>query len=229
MKLVRALAAAPRGLTREQLLKEAGLSDGGEASLFLRELEESGFLGSMLQYGKKSRGRFYRLTDEYSRFYLKWIELVARSSFSEIDKQHWQKQSPLPSWLAWAGYAFETIGLKNVHKIKQALGIGGVLTQEASWSCPGDADSGERGAQIDLVIDRADRTINLCELKFVRDVFHVTAEYRQALQHKKAMFAQRTGTRSLLLTTLLTTHGAKEGKNYLGTVDQQLTADCLFA
>lgn len=228
VKIIRALATVHKGLTREAILRKTGLADGGEASLFLQELEQCGFIASMPQYGKKLRGRFYRLIDEYSLFYLKWIEPVVRSTLGEIDEQYWLKQSLQPSWYAWAGYAFESICLKNVHKIKQALGISGVLTSESSWSHVPGSGSRERGAQIDLVIDRADRTINLCELKFIREELDITADYRRLLEHKKAIFRKHTGTKSLLLTTLITTHGAKEGKNYLGTVDQQLIIDCLF-
>jgi len=228
VKIIRALAALPKGMSREDVLSRAGLSAGGESSMFLRELEESGFIASIPAYRKKTRGRFYRLVDEYSLFYLKWIEPVARAGIAPIDPQHWLKQSVTPPWLAWAGYAFEGICLKHVHRIKQALGIAGVLTREASWVWKPPLDSAERGAQIDLVIDRADRTINLCELKFVREELQLTSELRRSLEHRKATFREQTGTRSLLLTTLVTPHGVKKGKNYFGGVDNQLTIDCLF-
>ncbi|MCP4675719.1 MAG: ATPase [Deltaproteobacteria bacterium] len=75
------------------------------------------------------------------------------------------------------------------------------------------------------MIDRADRTINLCELKFVRDEFTITSDYKRALDQKKKLFKKVTKTRFMLLTTLITSFGARESKNYLRTVDNQLTID----
>ena len=228
VKIVRALASAPRGLTRERILKKTGLSNGGETTRFLRELEESGFIALIPSYRQKKRGRLYRLVDEYSLFYLKWIEPAQTDNLGSIDEHYWLRQCQRSSWLAWAGYAFEGICLKNVDRIKQALGISGVQTTQSSWSFSAAKDEEGPGAQIDLVIDRADRTINLCELKFVRHELEISASYRRALERKKEVFRQRTGTRSLLLTTLITSYGAKKGKNYRGIVDNQLTMDCLF-
>ncbi len=204
IKIVQVLASSPKGLTRENVLKKTGLPDGGDTSVYLKELEESGFITSSPMYGKKTRGRFYRLSDEYSLFYLKWIEPAALHASGDIDEYFWLRQSERASWLSWAGYAFEGVCLKHVSRIKHVLGISGVAARISSWRCAPDPESGKRGAQVDLVIDRADRTINLCELKFVRDEFDITADYKRILNHKKRMFKEHTGTRSLVLVTMLT-------------------------
>lgn len=227
-QVVRALAAAPHGLDRETLLTKAGLSSGGVASRILNELEESGFIAAVPQHGKRKRGRRYRLIDEYSLFYIKWIAPALHDSLGRIDEHYWLRQTEKPSWLSWAGYAFEGLCLKNVDCIKRALGISGVSTTQSSWShVPKPGEPGP-GAQIDLIIDRADRTINLCEIKFVSGELEISAALRRDLERKKAVFREQTGTRSLLLTTLITAEGVKQGKNYHGVVDQQLTMDCLF-
>ena len=228
VKIVRALASAPKGLTRERILEKTGLSDGGVTSLFLRELTESGFVDDVAPYGKKKRGRFYRLSDEYSLFYLKWIEPAVRTPSMDINGSFWLRQSQRPSWRAWSGYAFEGICLKHVSKIKDALGISGVATREGAWRCAPDPKGDERGAEIDLVIDRADKTINICELKFVGDEFEITADYKLVLDQKKRMFRKRTGTRSLVLLTMITSCGVKVNKNYTGTVANQIKVDSLF-
>jgi len=228
IKIVRALASAPKGLTRLEIIKKCRLPSGGDTSLFLRELEESGFVASTQLYAKKSRGRFYRLNDEYSLFYLKWIEPAALHTSGAIDENFWLRQSERPAWAAWAGYAFENLCLKHVSKIKQFLGISGIATKESGWRYSGDKKADERGAQVDLVIDRADKTINLCEIKFVKSEFAISSDYKRELSHKKEMFKKQTGTRSLVLLTLITSYGARENSNYTSVVDNQLTLDCLF-
>jgi len=226
VKIIKTLAASPKGLTRGELLDRAKLSNGGESSVILQELKESGFISSYSTFKKKSKGRFFRLTDEYSLFYLKWIE---PASFSEsIDASYWLRISEHHSWLSWAGYAFENICLKHVYKIKESLGISGVLTTEYQWEYRSQKEKDEKGAQIDLIIARADKTINLCEIKFCKDIFSITPEYAEKLEYKKALFRKKTKCRDLLLTTMITTYGVKENKNYLGTVDNQKTMDILF-
>jgi predicted AAA+ superfamily ATPase len=228
VRIVRALASAPKGLTRSDILLKTGLPDGGNSTLYLNELEQSGFIMSVPSYGRKKRGRFYRLSDEYSLFYLKWIDPLSQAISAGIESDYWMRQSQRPTWPAWAGYAFEGLCIKHIGEIKRALGIAGVVTREFAWECPPDRATDRRGAQVDLVIERADHTINLCELKFVRHVFEITPEYRLQLEYKAERFRSATGTHALLLTTLLTPYGARENKNYFGAVHSQLTIDALF-
>ena len=226
IKIIRSLAAAPKGLTRAKLLNKAKLSTGGESSIILQELKESGFISSYSTFKKKSRDCFYRLTDEYSLFYIKWIE---PASFTEsIDTNYWLRMSEHHSWLTWAGYAFENICLKHIQNIKVALGISGVLTTESQWEYIPRLDDDEKGAQIDLIISRADKTINLCEIKFCKDVYSITSEYAEKLKYKKRLFREKTKCKELLLTTMITTYGVKENNNYLNTVNSQKSMDILF-
>lgn len=226
VKIIRSLADSPKGLTRGELLNKANLSTGGESSVILQELKESGFISSYSTFKKKKREKFFRLTDEYSLFYLKWIEPTA---FTEsIDANYWLRMSGHHSWLSWAGYAFENICLMHIQKIKAALGISGVLTTESQWEYKAPQGIDERGAQIDLIIARADKTINLCEIKFCKDVFSITPEYADKLKYKKVLFREKTKCKDLLLTTMITTYGVKENHNYAETVDSQKTMDILF-
>ncbi len=226
IKVIRSLADSPKGLTRGDLLSKALISTGGEGSVILQELIESGFIATYPTFKKKKRGTFYRLTDQYSLFYLKWIEPA--SFAGSIDSNYWLNMSQRQSWLSWAGYAFENICLMHINKIKEALGISGVLTAESQWEYKSQPDKDEKGAQIDLIIARADKTINLCEIKFCKDTFSITPEYAEKLKLKKSIFREKTKCRDLLLTTLITTYGVKENRNYLGLVDSQVNMDILF-
>lgn len=220
LAIVRALGKKRKGMSLEELLKASRLSSGGGATTALLELEEAGFIMTLPAFGKKSKERIYRLMDEYSLFYLSWIEEVKESILRNFDKEYWNKMSKTSSWQAWAGHIFENICLKHSVKIKGALGLGGIITQESHWR--------SKNAEVDLVIDRDDNCINLCEIKFCKDFFEITKNYAQNLEKKKKNFEQITKTRKTVFLTLLTSYGIKENNHSIGLVDQQLTLDDLF-
>lgn len=226
LKVVQLLAEKRYGLRQSDIFEEIGLTSGGSASTTLEELEESGFIMNIPQYGKKTKERYWRLTDEYSFFYLTWIEQKRSGILRNADPDYWMKQQTSQKWLSWASYTFENVCLKHVLKIKQALGLSGVSTTETQWCFHGNTEN--QGAQIDLVIDRADHCINLCEIKFSNDVYVMTKKDREDLERKKQVFQRETKTRKTLFTTLITPYGAEENPHYLGTIQKQLTMDDLF-
>jgi len=219
--VVRALGAAPRGLGRGELAARAGLASGGTVTKTLEDLEESGFVLRTPQLGHAVRDAVYRLGDEYSLFHLRWVE-PHRGQTANV----WQKRRGTPAWRAWSGYAFEAICHKHVTRIKRALGVEAVETTESSWRHRGA--EGESGAEVDLVIDRRDETINLCEMKLCEGTFTIDKRYAAELRDKRAIFRRVTGTKKALLTTLVTTHGVADNAHARGVVDAQVTADALF-
>ncbi len=218
--IVRALAKKRKGLLLDELLKTADLSQGGGSTEILLELEEAGFIMTLPAFAKQSKERLYRLMDEYSLFYLSWIEEIKSSILRNFDKEYWNKICKTPAWHAWAGHIFENICLKHSDRIKEALGLGGITTLESHWR--------SKDAEIDLVIDRADDCINLCEIKFCNDAFVITKSYAKDLERKKKIFQKTTGTRKTIFLTMITPYGVKENTHYIGLVDQQLTLDALF-
>lgn len=221
--VVRVLAARRRGLTRTDLLAAASLESGGTATKVLDELEESGFIMQTPRLGRAKRDAVYWLADEYSLFYLTWIE-HHRAGSEEV----WMRKQGTPAWRAWTGLAFEATCLKHVSAIKRALGIGGVDTVVAAWDQrPGGAI--RDGAQIDLVIDRADRSMNLCEIKFSESEFVVDKAYARELRHKRDVFRAATETSKALFVTLVTTYGVRDNEHARGLVSQVVTIDALFA
>jgi predicted AAA+ superfamily ATPase len=223
MKVVKVLAQNRYGLTQMEIFKKIGLSVGGHSSDILQELEESGFIMSFPEYGKNVKERHWRLIDEYSFFYINWIEPMRSSILRNGDPDYWMKSQSSQKWLTFSGYAFENLCLKHVSRIKEALGISAVTTFETQWSF-----KGEEGAQIDLVIDRADHCINLCEIKFSSDVYVLNQQEREALERKQRVFQQETKTRKTLFTTLITSYGAEENNHSLGVVQKFLKMDDLF-
>lgn len=219
--LVRILAAKPNGLSRSDLITTAKISDSGRITQVLIELEESGFITSYIAFGKKKKGKLYRLTDEYSIFYLRFIE----PNLSETQGV-WKSLSRGQTYKIWCGYAFENVCLKHVLQIKQALGIAGIYTRSASFYKKGDKQ--QRGTQIDLLIDRDDRTINLVEIKFYDGQFTISKEYAQKLREKMQVFRETTKTKKQIFLTLITSMGLKQNVHSIGLVDSDFSSDILF-
>ena len=232
VKIVRALADKRHGCTQQELFEAADLPVGGRSGELLRKLEESGFIITRQSYGKQIRERKFQLVDEYSLFYLYWIDSIKHSILQGTDQDYWSKIQTTPQWHSWAGLAFENICFKHVGKIKEALGIGGVSTRESHWRYVPQKrtkeQEGERGAEIDLVIDRADDCINLCEIKFYNSVYTMTKQDAEDIERKKTIFREQTHTKKTLFVTLITPYGTKENNHYLSCVNNQLTLDALF-
>jgi hypothetical protein len=220
--VVRALARQRRGLDRSELLDAAGLPTGGSATTILNELEESGFVLRAPQLGRAQRDALFRLADEYSLFYLSWIERHRGTADGA-----WLKKRASPRFRAWSGLAFESICLKHVAQIKQGLGIAAVETEDAAWSHR-PTSAADEGAQIDLVIDRADRSINLCEMKFAESEFVIDKAYARDLERKREVFRHVTGTKKALFLALVTTHGVRNNEHAQRLGVQSVTMDALF-
>ncbi len=228
VKIVRALADKREGMGQQELFKAANLPIGGRSNELLDELEESGFIISTQAFGKEVKERKFRLIDEYSLFYLAWIDSAKQSLLQGTDKDYWGKIQTTSTWHTWAGYAFENVCLKHVSKIKEALEIGGVSTRESHWRHFPPKKTAEKGAEIDLVIDRADQCINLCEIKFYNGIYTMTKTDVDDLERKKTVFREKTKTRKSVFMTLITPYGVAENEHYSSCVDNQLMLEALF-
>lgn len=217
--IVEALAKKSKGLTRSVLAKEAKLSQGGRFTKILMELEQCDFIKKYYPYGKKKKGSLYQLTDPYSLFYLKFVKGSKAGGTGA-----WLAMLDHPSWRAWSGYAFESICLYHIAQIKKQLGIGSVYTEVSAWQSNKEAKS----AQIDLVIDRRDRIINLCEIKFSEQAFTISKSYAEQLKHKMTTFKRETNTNKSIFLTFITTFGLKPNTYKQQLVQNELTMDALF-
>ena len=223
-KIVKTLAKKRRGLTRGEILQSISLGSGGSASRRLEELEESGFIQSQIPFGKKVNDTLYRLSDEYSLFYLDWISKLGKRSPGD---GYWLSQQNAPRRRAWAGYAFENLCLKHAQRLKAALGVAGVETIEAPWRYQPAAKSEIPGAQIDLLIDRRDNTINVCEMKFSETEFTIDKKYAGDLRRKLDVFRRVTGTRKNVFLTMVTTFGVVNNAYAKELVANSLTLEDL--
>ena len=216
--IVRALSRVRKGLTRNEVLKKSKVPSGGTLSKTLMELEQSGFIERYTPY-KGSKDPLFRLTDEYSMFYLKFIE-----GSKPAKRGLWNKMSQQPAYKVWSGFSFETICMKHVEQIKEGLRIGGIRSTEGSWIGKG----GSQGAQIDLLIDRDDNVINLCEMKFSGTPFRIDKKYAGELANKARAFTMATRTRKSIFITFITTYGLEANVYSRQLVQNELDMDTLF-
>jgi len=223
MDIVRVLAKKAMGLTRTELLTALKLKSGGRLTSVLRELEESGFVRSIGPFGRYRKETLYQLADEYSLFHLRWIERRRGGGDGT-----WLSLRGTPRWRAWSGYAFEEICHKHVAQIKTALGLSGIATDISSWRFTPTAEEPD-GGQIDLVMDRADACINLCEMKFSEERFVIDKRYAGLLRERRGLFRRVTKTKKNLFLTFVTTHGVRDNIHAKELVDSAVTVDELFA
>ena len=218
--IIRALSKKSKGLTRKALLKEIKLSTGGGLTRLLRELEESGFISRYTPFEKKSRETLYRLSDFFSMFYLRFMK-----NNTNFEKGVWANAIDSTKIRAWQGYTFEQVCLEHVIQIKNALGISGIISQASSWQSSGSG----KGAQVDLVIDRRDQVVNLCEVKFSINPFKITKSYAANLRNKIGVFRSETKTRKAVYLTMITTYGLEENEYSMSIVQNDIKMDALFA
>ena len=219
LDIVEILSQKSKGLTRKEISEKSKLKEGGSFSVVLKELEQSGFIVAEYPFGSIRRGAIYRLTDPYTLFYFYFVK-----DSKAVGTGSWLARLDTPTWRAWSGYAFEDICKYHTDAIKDALGISGVYTETSSWQ----TKSSKGGAQIDLILDRRDHTINVCEIKFSQDHYTITKKYAESLRNKISTFRTKSKTKKTLLLTMLTTYGLKKNQYVQQLVADDLTMDILF-
>ncbi len=213
--VVAALAQKLKGINRNEIVKATGLPSGGTLTKILQELEESSFIASYTSLETKAKLTLYRLSDFYTAFYFKFIK-----SAKYRGEGAWTHFIDNPSHRAWQGYTFEQLCMAHIHQIKKALGISGILSSEASWQ--------NDKTQIDLLIDRRDQVINLCEMKYSMTEFTINKDYANQLKKKISIFKQNTKTKKAVFLTLITTYGVEKNAYALELVQNEVLLDELF-
>lgn len=214
VKVVKALSEKRIGFTREELLSKTGIADGGGFTKLLKSLLESDFIGRFRYFGEKEKNSRYRLTDNFCLFYLYFLYKKNTN-----DGEFWQHNQNSPSVNSWRGFTFENLCFDHIRQIKFALGISGVHTETYSWK---GTDS-----QIDLLIDRDDRLINICECKFSSREYAIDKSYDEKLRERQGAFIEETNTKKSTIMTMVTTYGLKQNE-YSGRIQNVITSEDLF-
>ena len=219
--IIETLHKHPKGLLRNQLLEKTKLNSGGGTSSIIEELETSGFISSNTPYGKKTKDTLYKLKDHYLIFYHKFIRGSRPSN-----KSIWESIFSSASYASWTGLAFENICINHIDKIKEALKIDGIASTYGTWHNIGDETM--PGAQIDLLIDRADGIISLCEIKFYNGPYTITSLYAKNIRQKMAVFNQATKNKKAIFPTIISTFGLLENLHSRDLIQQEVSMDSLF-
>jgi hypothetical protein len=220
--IVRALSRVKSGVERGEILKTVGLEKGGNAKRYLDDLERCGFIRKYTAFGKKNRDATYQLIDNFSLFHLAFIE-----GESNQDEQFWSHSTLSPALNAWRGLAFERVCLQHIAQIKTALGVSGVLTRVFSWRHVPDEVYPD-GAQIDLLIERADRVVNVCEMKYSKEPFAITKAYDRELRSKIGIFSAIAAGRRSVHLTMVSASGLVHNA-YWNNVQSEVTLADLFS
>lgn len=215
LAIIRALSGKHYGMVRKEIVEAIPYQDSGRISRVLEELIESGFVSEYFPFGKKKKEKVFRLSDEYSLFYLRFIE-KSRHDGPDV----WNMLSQTQEFKTWTGYAFENICLKHIPQIKKTLGISGIYAASSAFV--------KAGIQIDLVLDRNDRTINLFEIKFYNTPYSLTKAEANSLRDKLRVFQESTGTRKMATWIMLSTFGLHPNAHSIGLIAQSLDMDALF-
>lgn len=221
LKVLEELCKKKAGLTREQLTQSPDIKNDGSLTKVLEELEQCGFIQRYHKIGQEKKGALFQIIDNFVLFHFKFL-----AANKNIDKQFWSKSLNTALLNTWYGLAFERLCLQHIDQIKSALGISGILTNIASWFSKGT--DGNDGAQIDLVIDRNDGIIDICEMKYCRDKYSLDKKSYENLKNKRGVFSSNTKTRKAVQIVLITSFGAQHNAYYNELVHQEITLDDLF-
>ena len=218
IKVIEALASKGIGLSRADIIEATKIADGGSLTKILNDLVISGFIRKYIGFGKKERDSVYQLIDFFSLFDIRF-----RGKREEYATNYWLGFSSTHAYSIWSGFSFEKLCLMHQNQIRKKLGIAGVLTSIFSWR----GNYEDKSVQIDLVIDRNDNVVNLCEMKFSSAEYSVSKEYSAELRRKRSAFLYSTKTRKALVTTMVTTFGLV--RNAFGMeITSQVKLDDLF-
>jgi hypothetical protein len=212
--IVKLLAKKASGMTRQEIIEALKLSTGGKLSTMLNDLIDSDFIRPYTGLGKKERETVYQLCDLFTLFYLRYV-----ASYTGNDIHHWSNMTDSPSKRAWSGYAFEQVCFHHIKQIKAKLGISGIESNVYSYR--------NTDFQIDMLIDRRDQVINLCEMKFSLSEFEIDKQYDEHLRRRRELFRNFTSTKKSLYITMITTYGIKQNI-YSGDVQSEVTGEDLF-
>jgi hypothetical protein len=219
MKIVEVLSKKKSGMTRDEIIKASGIPAGGHLSAALAELAQCGFIDIYNDFTRKKNGAYYRLVDSFTLFYLRFMY-----GNNSKDEYFWTNYIEDGGHRAWSGFAFEQICMLHISQIKMKLGIAGVSTKIMSWR----SSESSPGAQIDLLIERNDGVINVCEMKYTKHPYSINRTEDEKLHQRMTVFAEETKCKEALHLTMITTYGISKN-GYCGSVQSEITMDNLFA
>lgn len=231
ISIIKALSSSRKGLTRLELISKSKLSNNGKFTSMLKDLETCEFIRSYHPFGKEKKNKMFQLVDQFSLFYLNFME-----DKRYFGKNYWLQKIGTPEYAAWSGYSFEMVCLHHIEQIVSALGVSGMYYTPCSWyyrpsvEVLNDADADEdlkEGGQIDLLIDRNDKTVSVCEMKYASGEYEITKAYANHVEQRLRAFRKVTSTKKSFSIVYVTPFGLHDNM-YARKVHKEITADDLF-
>ena len=219
-RVVQLLGTRHSGYTRQEIFAKTGLKDCGASTKLLKALVASDFIEPYIPFGKGKREKHYKLIDHFCLFYMKFVQ-----GRKEIDPEFWMHNVTSQGVSSWRGFAFEEVCFTHIRQIKKALNILGVSSTESAWVVKGDDET--EGVQIDMLINRKDNVVNLCEMKFYNEKFTVNKAYHSKVVHRQNLLAEMIPRRAIVHNVLVTTEGLTYNE-YSGIFQNVVTVDDLF-
>jgi len=229
IEIIKTIAQHREGIGQENLFKQLSRTVKGHIGLIrLKALEDTGFILSFTPHFHKQRGIYYRLVDEYLLFYLYWVAPLKDTKMHiALERGYWKTLRQTPRWFSWSGYAFEAICYKHLNQIRRALGLA-LTAIPNTWRYAPKKGSKEQGAQIDLLFDRDDDSITVCEIKYNDKPFVITKEYSKKIKQKVETFKKITKTNKQIFIALITLNGIKQNRYSKELIDNSVILDDLF-
>lgn len=218
--VIEALSKKKKGLTREEISNAAKIENNGHLTKVLEDLAESGFIRKYCHLDKVVKDALYQIVDCYTLFYYQFV-----TKAHGIDENYWLKIQNTPTYHTWCGLAFEKVGLLHTRQIKEGLGISGVLANIFSWHIKKSED--HPGVQIDLLIERADKVINVCEFKYAPGGFHITRQTADNINTKCSVLQLHLPNYYAIRPVLITSNGTTGSRNHFSHIEE-LTAEVFF-
>ncbi len=222
IEVIRTLAKSRKGLSRQEIIQHSDLTDGGTLTQILKDLVQCDFIVEQNPFSNKKRYTVYRLIDEFSLFYLRFIDEKKTNI-----KNYWMKTVASQEYKSWSGYAFENVCFRHQDQIIDAMQLRAIDTNFSSFYQHATEDI--PGTQIDMVLDRADNVINLFEIKFYSDPIIITSEIAKALRTKSAIFKAATKTKKQVHISMISVYGIIDNKHSNGFITHNITAKDLLA
>lgn len=219
-RIVNLLGTRHIGYTRTEISNRLHISSSGNLSKMLAALVASDFIDCYVPFGYSKRQEYYRLIDPFCLFFQKFV-----NGHSCLDEDFWMQNVSSSVINSWRGFAFEEICFLHIKQIKAALGISGISSNQSAWSAKGEEN--RDGTQVDMLIERKDNVVNLCEMKFYNEEFCVSKAYHATLIHRQNILAEHLSRKQTIHSTLITTYGLVYNE-YSGDFQQTITLDDLF-
>ena len=219
--IVRILGTLKTGMTRDEIVRNLGTESSGDVTECLKELVQCGFVRHCNAIGKAKYGGLYQLVDPYCLFYFEFLEQRRGN-----DAHYWTRNYNSPKVNGWRGRAFERVCFWHISEIKARLGISGIEADVYSWQ--GRVDEGSGKVQIDLLIDRADGVVDVCEIKYSDEPYELKKDEIENIVRRASVFRELAHQKKSVRTVLIASSGLKSGK-YNGNIMAVVTGEDLFA